>query len=154
MAVTKHPLFLDADNLGATPLDAALLARLRASFERVKTNAPALADAFYRRLFERAPQVRMLFPDDMARQKEKLVATLVLVVDEMHRPDVVGPKLAQLGFAHLGYGARPEHYPIVGATLVDALAEVGGLDAELRTEWRTAIERIAAAMIRGAHKPG
>jgi hemoglobin-like flavoprotein len=154
MAITKHPLFLDADNLGATPFDAALMARLRASFERVKPNAPALADAFYRRLFERAPQVRMLFPDDMVKQKQKLVAALALVVEEMHRPDVIGPKLAQLGVAHVGYGARPEHYPLVGATLLDALTEVGGLDAELRTEWRTAIERISAAMMRGALKAG
>jgi len=154
MSVTKHPLFLDSDNLGPLPIDAQLIARLRASFERVRPEGAALAQAFYRRLFAAHPQLRLLFPTDMTRQMEKLIATLSLVVDEMHRPEVVGPNLAQLGGAHVGYGARPEHYPVVCETLVEALVEVGQIDAEARAEWRTALERISGAMQRGARKLG
>jgi hemoglobin-like flavoprotein len=154
MSITKHPLFLDTDNLGSLPIDAQLIARLRASFESVRPDGAALAAAFYRRLFAAHPQLRMLFPADMTRQMEKLIAALSLVVDEMHRPDLVGPQLARLGGAHVAYGALPEHYPIVCDTLVEALTEVGHIDAEARAEWRTALERISAAMLRGARKPG
>jgi nitric oxide dioxygenase len=149
MGITRHPLFLDSGALPAVPVDLALMARLRNSFETV-SDGTALADAFYFKLFAAHPQLRALFPTDMAAQKEKLLASLRTVVIEMHRPDVVGTALARLGKSHVGYGAKPEHYPVVCQMMLEALVEVGKIDADTRNDWRTALERVSAAMLRGA----
>ena len=49
------------------------IALVQTSFARVAPIADTAADLFYGRLFEIAPEVRRMFPDDMARQKKKLM---------------------------------------------------------------------------------
>jgi hemoglobin-like flavoprotein len=46
-----------------------------------------VADLFYKRLFEIAPQYRKLFPPDIAPQKRKLIAMLKFVVKSLDWPD-------------------------------------------------------------------
>ena len=45
------------------------------------------AELFYGRLFEIAPQVRAMFPDDMTEQRKKLMATLAIVVNGLNNLD-------------------------------------------------------------------
>ena len=45
---------------------------VQTSFAKVVPIAATAADLFYRRLFEIAPDVRGMFPDDVAEQKKKL----------------------------------------------------------------------------------
>jgi hemoglobin-like flavoprotein len=109
---------------------------LQGSFAAVAPSAELLADTFYRNLWADYPAVAPLFAQvDMPEQKKKLVTSLKLVVDNLTRPEVVGPVLEQLGGRHLEYGAEPDHYPAVGATLLKSLAEVGrGLWRDQRTD--------------------
>ena len=67
------------------------------------------------RLFAAAPAVRPLFPTDMKRQKVMLLGALVLL---RKSPATSSPWSHAAGSrrAHVAYGARPEHYPVVGAT--------------------------------------
>ena len=67
----------------------------------------------------------------MGRQKVMLLSALVLLRKSLRDLDAIVPKLRELGARHVAYGAKPEHYPVVGAVLVASMAEVGG-DA-----WRT-----------------
>ena len=63
--------------------------------------------------------------------------------------DAIVPKLRELGARHVAYGAKPEHYPVVGAVLIASMAEVGG-DA-WRTEYTTAwvhVYQVVADQIR------
>jgi hemoglobin-like flavoprotein len=55
-------------------------ASLRRSWELVKPITETVADLFYRRLFEIAPEYRSLFKEDMAPQKRKLIAMLGFIV--------------------------------------------------------------------------
>ncbi|MDI1262888.1 MAG: globin domain-containing protein, partial [bacterium] len=50
------------------------------SFAKVAPISEQAAVLFYGRLFEVAPQVRAMFPDDMTEQRKKLMATLAVVV--------------------------------------------------------------------------
>ena len=50
------------------------VALVQDSFAKVRPIADTAADPVYGLLFEIAPQVRALFPDDMPEQKKKLVA--------------------------------------------------------------------------------
>ena len=125
---------------------------LETSFDLVAPRGDELMDEFYSRLFAAAPAVRPLFPDDMSRQKTMLLGTLVLLRKSLRDLDAIVPKLRDLGARHVAYGAKPEHYPIVGSVLIGSMAAVAG-DAwkrEYEVAWTAAFEIVAATMIEGA----
>ena len=126
---------------------------LETSFDAVAPRGDELMDRFYARLFAAAPAVAPLFAaTDMRRQKQKLLAALVLLRRSLRDVDAVVPKLRAMGARHVAYGARPEHYPVVGAVLIDSMADVAG-DAwrpEYAGAWAAAFDVVAGAMIAGA----
>jgi methyl-accepting chemotaxis protein len=128
------------------------LEALETSFDLVAPRGDELMDAFYARLFAAAPVVRPLFArTDMGRQKSMLLGTLVLLRKSLRNLDAVVPRLRELGARHVAYGARPEHYAVVGAVLVESMAELAG-DAwlpEYERAWASAFEVVAGAMIEG-----
>ena len=76
--------------------------------------AGTAADLFDGRLFEIAPQVRGLFPDDMTAQKQKLMAMLGLAVANLNQPETMVPALQDLGRKHCAYGTQAAHGAPVG----------------------------------------
>ena len=128
------------------------LEALETSFDLIAPQGDELMDEFYGRLFAAAPAVRPLFPDDMRRQKTMLLGALVLLRKSLRDLDAIVPKLRELGARHVGYGARPEHYPVVGTALIAAMASIAGAawTAEYEAAWSEAFEIVAGAMIEGA----
>jgi hemoglobin-like flavoprotein len=128
------------------------LQALETSFDLVAPRGDELMDEFYARLFAAAPGVRPLFPDDMQRQKTMLLGALVLLRKSLRNLDAIVPKLRELGARHVAYGARPEHYPVVGTVLIASMAAVAGDDwkPEHESAWGAAFEIVAATMIEGA----
>lgn len=152
MKVTRHPLFAPRDQLAQrVPADAGMIAKLDASFALL-TADPDWAARFYETLFRQNPSLRTLFPADMAAQRRKLHDSLAMVVAHLREPDAVRARLLDLGRAHVAYGARPEHYPVVVGAMVSAMAEAGGerWSDDLTTEWTSALNMIAAIMREGA----
>ena len=74
------------------------------SFKKVVPIAGTAADLFYDRLFEIAPEVRALFPDDLKEQKKKLIAMLATAVTNLHQVDSIVPAVEDLGKRHVAYG--------------------------------------------------
>jgi len=110
-------------------------------------------DEFYARLFEVAPAVKPLFAGtDLKKQKAMLLGTLVLLRKSLRDLDAVVPKLRELGARHVAYGARPEHYPVVGEVLIGSMAKVAGdaWSSEYEAAWSEAFGVVAGAMIDGA----
>jgi hemoglobin-like flavoprotein len=99
---------------------------LETSFDLIAPRGDELINRFYARLFAAAPQVRPLFPEDMRRQKTMLLGTLVLLRKSLRDLEAIVPKLRQLGARHVAYGAKPEHYAVVGSALLEAMAELAG----------------------------
>lgn len=126
---------------------------LETSFDLVAPRGEELMDEFYARLFEAAPAVRPLFAaTDLQPQKTMLPGTLVLLRKSLHDLAAIVPNLRRLGARHVAYGARPEHYPVVGQALISAMAGVAGPAWSSRHEqaWRQAFAVIASAMLEGA----
>jgi methyl-accepting chemotaxis protein len=91
------------------------LRSLETSFDLVAPRGDELVDDFYARLFTVAPAVKPLFAGtDLKRQKTMLLGTLVLLRKSLRDLESIVPKLYDLGARHVAYGARPEHYPVVG----------------------------------------
>ena len=126
---------------------------LETSFDLVAPRGDELMQLFYDRLFEAAPGVRPLFAGaDMRRQRTMLLSALVLLRKSLRDLDAIVPTLKRMGARHLGYGAAPAHYAVVGEALIGAMAEVAGAAWEPRFEdaWGEALAVVAGAMLEGA----
>ena len=90
---------------------------LKTSFDLLAKQKTEFSDLFYQNLFADYPQVKPLFAHtDMNEQAKKLFASLILVVENLSKPDTLTSALRGLGTRHVKYGVFPEHYPMVGGT--------------------------------------
>ena len=123
------------------------------SFAKVAPISEAAAVLFYDRLFEVAPQVKAMFPADMTEQRRKLMATLAVVVNGLGNLESILPAASALATRHVAYGARPEHYPVVGGSLLWTLEKGLGDDwtPEIAEAWTAAYETLSGYMITEAY---
>jgi nitric oxide dioxygenase len=128
------------------------IVRVRASFALVVPIKEATADLFYGRLFEIAPQARALFPDDLSEQKRKLMAMIATAVGGLNKLDALAPTVKALGARHVAYGAKAEHYAVVGEALLWTLERGLGeaFTPEVRQSWTKVYGTLAALMQAGA----
>jgi len=121
---------------------------VQASFQKVVPIAGTAADLFYDRLFETAPQVRTLFPDDLSEQKKKLMAMLGTAVANLHKLETILPAVQALGARHKGYGVTAAHYAPVGAALLWTLERGLGPDftPDTKAAWTEAYTALAGVM--------
>jgi hemoglobin-like flavoprotein len=126
---------------------------VQTSFAKVAPIAGVAADLFYDRLFEIAPDVRRLFPSDLAEQKKKLMAMLGTAVAGLKRPDALLPAVRALGQRHAGYGVEAGHFAPVGAALIWTLEQGLGaaFTAEVRDAWVEVYGVLSKTMIEGLH---
>jgi hemoglobin-like flavoprotein len=123
------------------------------SFAKVAPISEAAAVLFYDRLFEIAPPVKAMFPDDMTEQRRKLMAMLAAVVNGLGNLEQILPAASALAKRHVGYGAKAEHYPVVGAALLWTLEQgLGdGWTPDLADAWSTAYGTLSGYMISEAY---
>jgi hemoglobin-like flavoprotein len=125
---------------------------VQTTWEMVVPIADTAADLFYGQLFTIAPQVKPMFPTDMAEQKKKLMMTITLAVRGLKNLDALIPVLHKLGAGHVGYGVKDEHYAVVGSALLWTL-EKGLGDAftpEVKEAWVAVYTVLADTMKAGA----
>ncbi len=122
---------------------------VRASLRLAARQLDAIGMLFYHRLFEIAPEVRPLFAADIQAQCGKLMSMLGTVVAELHDEGILNPLLADMARRHVGYGAVPEHYPLVGQALIWALGQTLGarFTPAMREAWVHAFESISQVML-------
>lgn len=123
------------------------------SYQAIKLQKGYLADVFYRTLFRNAPQARDLFDSEMSAQMDKFNDMLDFLVNNLATPWIFTGKVKRLARRHVTYGAVPEHYEIVGESLVQAIEEMAPqqlTDAELNA-WTKAYRGIANMMIDAAY---
>lgn len=148
MPISRHPLSGPFPSLPGVRVDPAAAQRLRESLAQLAPRGTDLTRDFYDALFARYPGVRVLFPTDMKAQEAKLFDSLRMVVESLDDAPAVRAKLAELGRRHDGYGAKPDHYPIVCSLLLETLAKSLGpaWTAELAAEWAQALQLVSDAM--------
>ena len=118
------------------------------SFSKVAPIAGKAADLFYDRLFTIAPEVRPLFPSDLAEQKKKLMQMLATAVTNLHQVEKIIPAVENLGRRHAGYGVTAQHYEPVGAALLWTLEQGLGPDftPAVKTAWTETYMTVAGVM--------
>ncbi|MEO0755640.1 MAG: globin family protein [Cyanobacteria bacterium J06648_16] len=126
---------------------------LEESFELVKPKADAFVGSFYNNLFTDYPAAKPLFEhSDMAKQGQMLKGALVMVIENLRKPEVLSQALKGLGARHVQYGALPAHYPLVGNSLLKTLSQYAGeaWTPELEAAWTEAYGAITELMLEGA----
>jgi hemoglobin-like flavoprotein len=123
------------------------------SFSKVAPISETAAVLFYDRLFEIAPKVRAMFPTDMTEQRRKLMAMLAVVVKGLGNLESVLPAASALAKRHVSYGAKAEHYPVVGAALLWTLEKgLGdGWTPDVAEAWTAAYGTLSGFMISEAY---
>jgi hemoglobin-like flavoprotein len=123
------------------------------SFAKVAPISEAAAVIFYDRLFEIAPSVKPMFPADMTEQRKKLMATLAVVVGGLGNLESILPAASALATRHVSYGAKAEHYPVVGAALLWTLEKRLGESwtPEVAAAWTAAYGTLSGFMISQAY---
>ena len=123
------------------------------SFAKVAPISETAAVLFYDRLFDIAPKVRAMFPTDLTEQRRKLMATLAVVVGGLGNLESVLPAASALAKRHIGYGAKPEHYPVVGGALLWTLEKGLGESwtPEVKDAWTAAYGTLSGFMISEAY---
>ena len=123
------------------------------SFAKVAPISEQAAVIFYDRLFEVAPAVKPMFPADMTEQRKKLMATLAVVVNGLGNLQSILPAASALAIRHVGYGAKAEHYPVVGAALLWTLEKGLGeaWTPDVAAAWAAAYGTLSGFMISKAY---
>jgi hemoglobin-like flavoprotein len=130
------------------------------SWRLVVPIAETAADLFYRRLFELKPEYRALFPDDMAKQKRKLVTMLAFIVkamdwmeddwqEEVAEEDDLCLVVLAMGRRHTSLYKIPDaSYDTVGAALLWTLDQGLGeaFTDEVRAAWTKLYGVVATTM--------
>lgn len=134
-------------------MDATQVKLVQESFAKVAPIADQAAVIFYDRLFEVAPSVKAMFPADMTEQRKKLMGMLAAVVNGLTNLESILPAASALAKRHVGYGASPEHYTVVGSTLLWTLEKGLGeaWTPEIAAAWTATYGTLSTYMISEAY---
>lgn len=130
-------------------MDETKIRLLEESWARSQGHGAALADTFYHRLFQLAPDLRELFTvTEMDSQNEKFRLMMGEVVRCVRHPEALRGILEASGRRHRDYGVRPRDYLPVGEAFLWALdrALPGGFTPEERDAWAEAYTLMASIM--------
>jgi NAD(P)H-flavin reductase/hemoglobin-like flavoprotein len=132
-----------------TAADAVLLHNTMAKIEPI---ADEVISYFYALLFIRRPDLRDLFPAAMDAQRDRVVRALLTAAKLIDDEETFTQYLSHLGRGHRKYGTRPEDYPPLGESLLEALATYtrGDWTAETEGAWVRAYTKMSQIMIDAA----
>jgi hemoglobin-like flavoprotein len=119
------------------------------SLARIGPRLDDLAGRFYVRLFDLDPNLRGLFPADLASQQAKFSAHLRLVIMAIRDYDEFLAQAAGIAAMHRGRAVGAEGFRVAGTALLAALSDVfaGHWTDGLAEAWQRAYELAAEAVL-------
>ncbi len=120
------------------------------SWKQVLPIAPIAGELFYTRLFEIAPQVRLMFPHDIKPQAKKLIVMLGFIVGKLHDLESILDDIKKLTKQHKAYGVEAAHFQPVGEALLWTLREGLGSswNVDLEFAWATTYSILSEEMVK------
>lgn len=125
----------------------------------IKSTVPVLekhgeqiTSRFYELLFSKHPELLNIFNhanQRQGRQQTALANAVYAAAANIEKLETIIPVVKQIGHKHRALGVKPEHYPIVGETLLQAIQDVLGdaVTDEILDAWAKAYKVIADAFI-------
>jgi len=127
---------------------------VRKSFDAMWPFRRKLAEQFYGRFFELAPDTRRLFPNDMERQQLKLMDTIAALVGTLDRRELFQSIISHTGRKHADLGVQTSHFAAFGEALIWGLQQQFGpaFTPEMRQAWLVLYDAVQGDMMRAAQK--
>jgi len=127
--------------------------RIRRNWAKAVSGGEDVGQIFYAKLFAMSPEVRDMFPSDVSGQSRKLIQTLNWIVDHLDSPAELTPAAEALAERHVGLGVRADHYPAVGAALIETLRAGLGADfsADDEAAWGAVYGQLSKIMTTSAY---
>ena len=126
---------------------------VRATVPLLESGGEALTQHFYRIMLSGYPEVRPLFNQAhqaSGDQPRALANGVLAYARNIDRLEALGPLVGQVVQKHVSLQVLPEHYPIVGTCLLQAIREVLGPDIatdEVIEAWAAAYQQLADILI-------
>lgn len=125
---------------------------IAATLPAVRENAMKITSTFYPLMFERYPQVKAYFNQSHQRegsQRQALADAVVAYAANLDQLEVLGDAITLIVHKHASLTVRPEHYPIVGECLLEAIATVfdDAATDKVLAAWGEAYQQLAEILI-------
>lgn len=122
----------------------------------LEVHGEQITSRFYKRLFASHPELLNIFNQTnqrMGRQQTALANAVYAAALHIDNLEAILPAVKKIAYKHRGLGVLPEHYPIVGENLLQAIKDVLGDAAtdEIINAWAEAYGLIADAFISVEH---
>jgi nitric oxide dioxygenase len=130
-------------------LSAPQTALIKATVPLLESGGEALTSHFYSTMLRDYPEVRPLFNQThqaSGAQARALANAVLMYAKFIDRLDALGPLVGQIVNKHVALQILPEHYPIVGSCLLQAIREVLGSEVatdEVIDAWAGAYQQLA-----------
>ena len=95
----------------------------------VAAHAETITCKFYQRMFAGNPEVKAFFNQahqQSGQQPAALAGAVCAYFSNIDNLSALGPEVELIAQKHCSLGVKPEHYPIVGKHLLDAIQDVMG----------------------------
>lgn len=102
------------------------IATVKATIPVLKENVTDITSKMYEIMFEKYPDVKALFSDAPEDQPKVLAAAVSAYAMNIDNLGALSDAVGKMAAAHVRTSVKPEHYPIVGESLLAAMSEVLG----------------------------
>jgi len=122
---------------------------IKATAPVLKEHGEAITQEMYKIMFNNHPEIQPLFKDQAPDQHKKLANAVYAYAANIDQLDKLGKGIETMVNAHVKTNVQPEHYPIVGASLLEAIKNVLGDAAtdEIMNAWAEAYQFLADVLI-------
>jgi len=122
---------------------------VKATAAPVAANAEAITTRMYEILFANHPEVKPMFENADSDQHKKLAAAVSAYAANIDNLGALSKAVEKMAATHVKVAVKPEHYPIVGVSLLSAIKDVLGDAAtdEVIEAWKEAYFFLADILI-------
>ena len=102
---------------------------IKATVPVLEVHGVEITKTFYKNMFEKHPELLNIFNhanQEKGRQQTALANTVYAAAVHIENLEAILPVVVQIAHKHRSLGILPEHYPIVGENLLQAIKEVLG----------------------------
>ncbi len=130
-------------------MNEATKAIIKATAPVLKEHGEAITSEMYKVLFSKYPETQALFKDASPDQHKKLAAAVYAYAANIDKLENLSKGIEQMATVHVKTKVQPEHYPMVGDALLQAIKTVLGDGAtdEVMAAWEEAYGFLADVLI-------
>jgi len=99
---------------------------IKATIPVLKEHADAISTTMYDILFYKYPETQRLFKSSPDSQPKILAAAVTAYAMNIDNLDALSGAVAKMSAAHVRTNIKPEHYPMVGESLINSMKAVLG----------------------------